>query len=98
MARFRVMPETSTAASPRRLADFLRERKHEILEDWETIVRRMQVAQRPARGGKTAEATQPAGFGLYIVQQIVAAHGGTVAVHSTEAQGTTFSVRWPRKT
>ncbi len=36
------------------------------------------------------------GLGLYIVQQLVAAHEGTVRVRSTEAEGTTFMVRWPR--
>jgi signal transduction histidine kinase len=36
------------------------------------------------------------GLGLYIVQQIVHAHGGTVAVDSTEQGGTTFHVHLPR--
>ncbi len=36
------------------------------------------------------------GLGLYIVRHLVQAHGGTVAVRSTAAEGTTFTVRLPR--
>lgn len=36
------------------------------------------------------------GLGLYIVQQIALAHGGTVNVTSTAARGTTFRVNLPR--
>ncbi len=37
------------------------------------------------------------GLGLFIVREIVAAHGGTVEVASSEAEGTTFTVRLPRQ-
>jgi PAS domain S-box-containing protein len=36
------------------------------------------------------------GLGLYIVKQIVDAHGGTVAVTSTQTEGTRVTVRLPR--
>ncbi|MEA5448249.1 HAMP domain-containing sensor histidine kinase [Leptolyngbya sp. CCNP1308] len=36
------------------------------------------------------------GLGLYIVREIVVAHGGTVEVASTAEEGTTFAVRLPR--
>lgn len=37
------------------------------------------------------------GLGLYIAREITEAHGGTIEVESTEAQGTRFSVRIPKK-
>ena len=36
------------------------------------------------------------GLGLFIVREIVHAHGGSVSVESSEAAGTTFRVRIPR--
>jgi signal transduction histidine kinase len=51
------------------------------------------------RGHATAE-LRPAdglGLGLYIVQHVVRAHGGTIGVTSTQEDGTTFRVRLPRK-
>jgi len=37
------------------------------------------------------------GLGLYIVKEFVRAHGGTVDVTSTKADGTTFAVSLPRR-
>jgi signal transduction histidine kinase len=37
------------------------------------------------------------GLGPYIVERIVAAHGGTVSVSSSAVEGTTFTVRLPRQ-
>lgn len=42
---------------------------------------------RPSRGGL--------GLGLYLVQELVEAHAGTVAVASVVGEGTTFTVRLP---
>jgi signal transduction histidine kinase len=36
------------------------------------------------------------GLGLYIVRQIVLAHGGDIEVESTAQGGTTFRIMWPR--
>ncbi len=38
-----------------------------------------------------------AGLGLFIVREIVRAHGGTVEARSTDAEGTSFTVRLPRR-
>jgi len=37
------------------------------------------------------------GLGLFIVREVVLAHGGTVGVQSQEGQGTTFTVALPRR-
>lgn len=36
------------------------------------------------------------GLGLYIVSEIMRAHGGRVDVESTDEDGTTFTLHWPR--
>lgn len=36
------------------------------------------------------------GLGLFITQEIVTAHGGTISVASSEQDGTTFTARFPR--
>ncbi|QRK10844.1 PAS domain S-box protein [Archangium violaceum] len=56
--------------------------------------RLFEPMKRGAGAGRSTK-TQGLGLGLYIVQQIVLAHGGTVGVDSSEAQGTTFTVRLP---
>ncbi|AKJ06718.1 PAS domain S-box-containing protein [Archangium gephyra] len=43
-----------------------------------------------------AHPTSGLGLGLFIVQEIARAHGGSVEVRSSEGDGTTFSVRLPR--
>jgi signal transduction histidine kinase len=53
---------------------------------------------QPMQRGETAgdNARRSVGLGLYIVDHIVRAHGGSVEVHSREGEGTTFRVRLPR--
>lgn len=46
----------------------------------------------------TEQAVQGTGLGLTIVQAIVAMHGGSIDVESGADQGTTFTVRLPRRT
>ncbi|MDB4986759.1 MAG: sensory box histidine kinase [Myxococcaceae bacterium] len=51
----------------------------------------------PLRRGEqqVKSGSRSVGLGLYIVQQIVAAHGGTIQVRSQPEEGTTFVVRAP---
>jgi signal transduction histidine kinase len=53
----------------------------------------------PYRRGKGAEVSHPRGLGLglFLVREIASAHGGTVEVRSGEREGTTFSVRLPKR-
>ena len=49
-------------------------------------------------GGRTAATDRRhQGLGLYIVERIVASHGGDVSVRSSAEDGTTFTIRLPRK-
>jgi two-component system sensor histidine kinase/response regulator len=50
----------------------------------------------PFRGGRTSSGSRGLGLGLFITQQIVAAHGGHIAVASSPADGTAFTVTLPR--
>src|SRR6266850_2219573 len=61
----------------------------------ETMPRLFEAFQRgDAARARNADGL---GLGLFIAQQIVEAHGGSISVRSTAAEGTTFTVRWPRK-
>jgi signal transduction histidine kinase len=44
-------------------------------------------------GGRLARQVKGVGLGLNLVHHIVGAHGGTIAVDSTEGVGTTFTIR-----
>ena len=50
----------------------------------------------PFRRGAGSSPRRGLGLGLYIVERIVTAHGGTVTAESTDADGTRFTVRLPR--
>ncbi|MCY1081204.1 PAS domain S-box protein [Archangium lansingense] len=49
------------------------------------------------RGPEAGAGRGSLGLGLYITQQIVLGHGGTLDVRSTPMDGTTFTVRLPRR-
>jgi signal transduction histidine kinase len=58
----------------------------------------MPVLFQPFRRGLTDDRSpRGLGLGLYIVQQIVYGHEGTIAVDSTAEDGTTFTLHLPRR-
>jgi signal transduction histidine kinase len=48
------------------------------------------------RGGRPQGRSSGLGLGLYISQHVVRAHGGNIAVESSEKAGTRFEIRLPR--
>ncbi|ADO68271.1 sensor histidine kinase [Stigmatella aurantiaca] len=60
----------------------------------ELLPRIFEPLQRGKR--KAAHSDRSIGLGLYIVRQLVRAHGGRVEVRSTGEEGTTFTVELPR--
>jgi signal transduction histidine kinase len=62
----------------------------------ELMPRLFQPMQRGVDEGGVSE-VRSVGLGLYIVDQVVRAHGGTVQVTSTPEAGTSFTVRLPRR-
>ena len=55
------------------------------------------IFERFRRGGNVANRVAGSGLGLWGSQRIVAQHGGTIAIDSTEGRGTTVTVRLPLK-
>jgi signal transduction histidine kinase len=47
-------------------------------------------------GDKPLSPRENLGLGLYIAERIVAAHGGTIGVESSDERGTTFTIHLPR--
>jgi len=48
-------------------------------------------------GDKPVAPRENLGLGLYITERIVAAHGGTIGVESSDENGTTFRIHLPRR-
>jgi signal transduction histidine kinase len=64
------------------------------------VIPQQQIAElfSPMKRGASSDRRERRhlGLGLYIVDKIVAAHGGSIKVHSSKDAGTTFSVYLPR--
>jgi sigma-B regulation protein RsbU (phosphoserine phosphatase) len=57
----------------------------------------LRLFQPLQRGEHPDAGRRSIGLGLLIVKHVVEAHGGSVDVASCEAEGTTFTVRLPRR-
>jgi len=64
----------------------------------ETLASLFNPFRRGASESTSSRGSRGLGLGLYIVEQIAAAHGGTVAARSDDQNGTRFVVTFPRST
>jgi signal transduction histidine kinase len=56
----------------------------------------MSVLFEPFKRGNSGATSRGLGLGLYIVNQVVGAHDGTITVESSADAGTTFTLHFPR--
>jgi len=57
----------------------------------------LEQAFTPFRPGRDARSQPGLGLGLYIAKYFVDAHGGSIVLDSSAADGTTFTIRLPRE-
>jgi two-component system sensor histidine kinase/response regulator len=57
----------------------------------------LEQAFTPFRPGREARSQPGLGLGLYIAKYFVDAHGGSIVLDSSVANGTTFTLRLPRE-
>lgn len=57
----------------------------------------LEQAFTPFRPGREARSQPGLGLGLYIAKYFIDAHGGSIALDSSEAGGTTFTISLPRE-
>jgi signal transduction histidine kinase len=69
-----------------------------ISEESLKTIFQLLVQLDPENGEDERRPRTSLGLGLFIAQEIAAAHNGTITVMSSEAEGTVFSVRFPRDT
>ena len=63
----------------------------------EVLPRLFEPFRRGRRGKRSSSGRHHLGIGLFIAREVVLAHGGSIEVTSTLAEGTRFVVRLPKK-